>query len=212
MHDGPSQSTSRAASLPRGMSPRFLPDHFPHLDSTTLSSKQSTSFTTSLDIAVEGATPIYTDYHNEPVPHVVGTPQQVSPSINKRAPRKSKTEALAALHTHARSSSLGPDDPGYQESESHFSAAQPPIPVPPTLDLSSVKTCSPRMLPPRPNPRPFDLEDCPTFYPTMEEFKDALAYIRSISDRAVKFGMCKIVPPTEWTMPFVTDTQVSRVR
>lgn len=40
--------------------------------------------------------------------------------------------------------------------------------------------------------------EAPTFYPTIEEFKDPLAYIdkiRSIGERA---GICKIVPPAEW--------------
>lgn len=84
-----------------------------------------------------------------------------------------------------------------------------PIPVSPNLDLSSVKTTSPR-----PNsffkstPRPFGLVDCPEFYPNAEEFKDPMAYIRSISERAKEFGICKIVPPVGWKMPFVTDTEV----
>ena len=58
------------------------------------------------------------------------------------------------------------------------------------------------------DPRPFGLTDCPQFYPTVEEFKDLMAYIESISPKAKDYGICKIVPPQGWKMPFVTDTEV----
>ncbi|KIO30970.1 hypothetical protein M407DRAFT_222112 [Tulasnella calospora MUT 4182] len=61
--------------------------------------------------------------------------------------------------------------------------------------------------PPRTTPRPFDIEDCPAFYPTAEEWKDPMAYVKSISDRAKAYGICKIVPPEGWNMPFVIDTK-----
>ena len=35
-----------------------------------------------------------------------------------------------------------------------------------------------------------------------------MAYIKSISENARTYGMCKIVPPLGWDMPFVTDTEV----
>jgi histone demethylase JARID1 len=35
-----------------------------------------------------------------------------------------------------------------------------------------------------------------------------MAYIRTISDRANAYGICKVVPPVGWKMPFVTDTAV----
>jgi histone demethylase JARID1 len=85
----------------------------------------------------------------------------------------------------------------------------PPISVPPRLELSSVKTTSPRHLPPRTKPRPFGLQECPTFYPSTEEFKDPMGYIRSISNEAKDFGICKVVPPVGWKMPFMTDTEAS---
>jgi len=84
----------------------------------------------------------------------------------------------------------------------------PPIFAPKVLDMHSVKT---RHIPPLASsvtPRPFGLEDCPSFYPTAEEFADPLNYIRSISDRAHQYGICKIIPPENWSMPFVTDTEV----
>ena len=59
--------------------------------------------------------------------------------------------------------------------------------------------------------RPFGLEDCPVFYPTVDEFKDPMAYVRSISTTAQNYGICKIVPPVGWKMPFVTDTEVRQI-
>ncbi len=39
------------------------------------------------------------------------------------------------------------------------------------------------------------LGECPTFYPTEEEFWDPIKYVQSIRPHASKFGLCKIVPP-----------------
>ncbi len=75
----------------------------------------------------------------------------------------------------------------------------PPIPVSPRLDLSTVKSYTPRLLEETPSdPRPFGLTDCPEFYPTVEEFKDPMAYIKSISPKAKDYGICKTVPPQGW--------------
>jgi len=38
--------------------------------------------------------------------------------------------------------------------------------------------------------------ECPVFRPTEEEFsKGALEYIRTIREKAEKYGICKIIPP-----------------
>jgi [histone H3]-trimethyl-L-lysine4 demethylase len=39
-----------------------------------------------------------------------------------------------------------------------------------------------------------------------------MAYVQSISEEGMLYGMCKIVPPEGWKMPFVTDTEVSASR
>ena len=166
------------------------------------SGRQASAFYSCLTIPVEGATPIQ-DQDNKPK-----SSSSQSTSTTKRAPRKSKTDALAAMQMQANSS----DDKGqsaYQvDGVRTFDDPGPPIAVSSTLDMNSVKTTSPRNPPPRKYPRPFGLEDCPTYYPTAEEFKDPLSYIRSISDHARNYGICKVVPPESWKIPFTTDTEV----
>ena len=39
---------------------------------------------------------------------------------------------------------------------------------------------------------------CPTYYPSEEQFKDPIVYIQSIQSEAEQYGMCKIVPPCGW--------------
>jgi histone demethylase JARID1 len=218
MHDIPSPSPPRGTPSRRGRSPRFFSDSPGHADTSpspnALSNKAGTTFTSSLSILVEGATRIETDISRASTTNPTAeVPQSATTSESKRAPRKSKTDALVALHTHARSSSIGREDSTFHDDDDGaYANSRPPIPVSPILDMSSVKTSSPRLLHSRTSPRPFDLEDCLVFYPTIEEFKDPMTYIRSISDRAKMFGLCKIVPPVEWKMSFVTDTEVSTLR
>ena len=65
----------------------------------------------------------------------------------------------------------------------------------------------------RPDHHHFDQEqydfvpppEAPVFTPTMEEFKDAMAYIEKIRPIAEEFGICKIRPPDEWRPPFMVD-------
>eukprot|EP01038_Epipyxis_sp_PR26KG_P007815 gene7815-10617_t len=45
----------------------------------------------------------------------------------------------------------------------------------------------------------------PIFYPTIDEFKDPLKYISKIRPDAEKYGICKIVPPSEWNPPCKID-------
>jgi histone demethylase JARID1 len=81
----------------------------------------------------------------------------------------------------------------------------------PALDRKSVKWSGPRNPKPQAGGRHFGLKECPTFYPTAEEFQDPMEYLRKIGDegRGKEFGMCKVVPPEGWQMPFVLDTEVS---
>lgn len=46
------------------------------------------------------------------------------------------------------------------------------------------------------------LEEAPVFYPTEEEFQNALRYISAIREQAEPYGLCRIVPPPNWQPPF----------
>ncbi|KIO30967.1 hypothetical protein M407DRAFT_222108 [Tulasnella calospora MUT 4182] len=80
------------------------------------------------------------------------------------------------------------------------------------IDSSHVRLPERNVDLPRTTPRPFGVEDCPTFYPTVEEWKDPMAYITSISDRVRPCGICKVVPPEGWKMPFVMDRENFRFK
>ncbi|KAJ3532839.1 hypothetical protein NM688_g7365 [Phlebia brevispora] len=172
--------------------------------SAEFSARPPATFTTCLDILVEGAVPI--EKHDQSPSGSRKDGSLLSTSESKRAPRKSKTEAMAALNAHNN------------DQEEHEAGIRvklrdgPPIRVSPVLDMSSVKTPSPLNRPSKPKERPFGLTDCPTFRPTAEQFKDPMAYIKSISENARSYGMCKIIPPTGWSMPFVTDTETFRFK
>lgn len=86
-----------------------------------------------------------------------------------------------------------------------------PIHVAEKLDMNTVRTSVPRGLQPAKEKRPFGIDDAPAFYPTAEEFVDPMGYLRSIRPKAEKYGICKIIPPETWKMPFVTNTEVRLV-
>ncbi|KAG8303400.1 Jumonji and AT-rich interaction domain containing 2, variant 2 [Homalodisca vitripennis] len=45
---------------------------------------------------------------------------------------------------------------------------------------------------------PAKLVEAPTFYPTEKEFEDPLEYIDSITHEAEKYGLCRVVPPSNF--------------
>ncbi|KIX09663.1 uncharacterized protein Z518_00744 [Rhinocladiella mackenziei CBS 650.93] len=55
--------------------------------------------------------------------------------------------------------------------------------------------------------RPHGLTEAPTYRPTEAEFRDPMEYIRSISEEASKYGICKIIPPDNWNPDFAIDTE-----
>lgn len=44
--------------------------------------------------------------------------------------------------------------------------------------------------------------EAPCFYPSEEELQDPLKYIESIMPQAEKFGICRIVPPSNFKVIF----------
>ena len=88
---------------------------------------------------------------------------------------------------------------------------QAPV-VNPPFDINSVRTTAPRHAPSRSGSRLFGLQECPVYYPTLEQWKDCMGYIDSIAPEAKAFGICKIVPPEGWRMPFVLETDKFRFK
>lgn len=133
-----------------------------------------------------------------------------------RAQRKSKMDAMAALTARSVSPSSEAAKGAAAAARGASSSAAKPAPTPkppaqpelPELDFSDIKMPKRSVDPPRTAPRPFGLEDCPAFYPTAEEWKDPMKYVKSIADKARQYGICKVIPPEGWNMPFVTDTRV----
>lgn len=180
--------------------------HFSYV-SDNADDKQAATFTSSLSIAVEGTIPI--DKPGEDKPAAQASAHAHAAEV-KRTPRKSKTEALVAL---ARAGSLSDDEerpPVVEITKSQPVLNAAPIPVSLALDMQKVRTTAPRNAPSRSKTRMFELEDCPIYHPSIEEFKDPLKYIQSIHSKAQSYGIIKIVPPEGWKMPFVTDTEVSQ--
>ena len=206
MHGTPSTGTPRGTPSGRGRSPR-TPGHSSHSPTNSGVAQgtmaPTTSFFSCLSIPVEGAIPIDDDTSGKtPVEMPLATE-------SKRAPRKSKMDAMAAMSASARSRSVDLDEMAANGPLAEKYYNRPPIPISPTLDLNSVKTAGQGVPAPtaHPTPRPFGLQDCPEYHPTAEQFQDPMAYIQSIAEEAKQFGICKVVPPPDWKMPFVTDTE-----
>ncbi|GAA0166326.1 histone modifying enzyme [Lithospermum erythrorhizon] len=45
------------------------------------------------------------------------------------------------------------------------------------------------------------IPECPVYYPTNKDFEDPLVYLQKISPEASKYGICKIVPPVNASVP-----------
>jgi hypothetical protein len=76
-------------------------------------------------------------------------------------------------------------------------------------DFDMFKENSPRY-PKLRETRLFGLKECPTLYPTEEEFADPMSYIKKIGEtgRGKEFGIVKVVPPEGWRMPLEIDYKV----
>jgi histone demethylase JARID1 len=78
--------------------------------------------------------------------------------------------------------------------------------------VEALKTTSPRYPKTRSGTRLFGLKECPTLYPTEDEFEDPMAYIKKIGEAegGREFGMVKVVPPVGWAMPLTIDQVITR--
>ncbi|KAJ3931969.1 MAG: jumonji superfamily protein [Lentinula lateritia] len=216
MHSNSAANSPRGTPSRRGKSPKSSTTPSPAQSSSVsfhpeAANNSTSSFFSCISIPVEGAVPIANVSSQEKLP--TADLETTPSSESKRAPRKSKTFALAALNSHVRDDLVDVDETTTLSALEEKYRQSAPIPVTPTLDLSTVKTTSPRHFShPQTIQRPFGLQDCPEYFPSAEEFQDPMAYIKSISAEAKEFGICKIVPPEGWKMPFVTDTERFRFK
>jgi [histone H3]-trimethyl-L-lysine4 demethylase len=85
----------------------------------------------------------------------------------------------------------------------------------PSIPIDELRTKSPFPRTSKPLPRPFgqqrifNLEEGPTYYPTVEEFQKPMEYIEKVVREGAKdYGIFKVVPPDGWQLPFTMDTEV----
>ena len=46
------------------------------------------------------------------------------------------------------------------------------------------------------------VKDAPEYRPTVEEWKDPMAYVEKIRPEVENFGIAKIIPPAGWAPPY----------
>lgn len=78
------------------------------------------------------------------------------------------------------------------------------------LDMSTVeRRGQPNMRQERPKrERIFGIPEAPTYYPTDDEFRDPMEYMRKIAPDGRRYGIVKIVPPEGWNPTFAINTEV----
>ncbi|GAA5968292.1 hypothetical protein JCM11641_003799 [Rhodosporidiobolus odoratus] len=141
--------------------------------------------------------------------------------MSSRAHKSSTSAPVNSKSTSDANASSPPPPPSKPEVEVESLGASPSknpirkslkLPRAPPLDFSTLRMNAPREPPRREKPRMFELEEAPTFYPTVEEFSDPMEYIEKIAPEGKQYGICKIVPPEGWRPPFAIPTETFRFK
>lgn len=56
-----------------------------------------------------------------------------------------------------------------------------------------------------------EVPEAPTYYPSEEDWKTPLEYIKKIRLEAQEYGICKIVPPAAWNPPNMLDYSCPKI-
>ena len=133
------------------------------------------------------------------------TPSRPSPSAAAVAPGTASANPKANTPISAPGTLHGPPSGNNHAIPLSARRAEP-------LDLSTVER---RGQPNAPVERPkkdrvFGIPEAPTYYPTHEEFRDPMEYMRKIAPEGSKYGIVKVVPPEGWNPTFAINTEVGR--
>ena len=173
------------------------------------------------------AKPVFTSSLNFPESRPMPLFGEQEPIELSRGQRRSKVEAISRLDKAGTPVSLtasGPTATSFLPAGTRQGSAAPSGPSPsrnplhrplvnnPPFDIHTVRTNAPRHVTSRGGSRLFGLEECPVFYPTSEEFADPMAFIDSIGPSAKPHGMCKVIPPEGWRMPFSLEMETFRFK
>ncbi|KZO98092.1 hypothetical protein CALVIDRAFT_562482 [Calocera viscosa TUFC12733] len=169
----------------------------------------------SLEINVEHYGAFPRKQHPDP-PSAAQVSQDPTPVPSRGRPsRKAKLDALMAINARSESPEiLAQQAPARGmvsvNAPSVAFSKRPESIQAPKLNMATIKQAS------TPKPKSnggggiFGLDECPTFRPSEAEFRDPMRYISSIAPIGKQYGICKIIPPETWHMPFVTDTESFR--
>lgn len=142
--------------------------------------------------------------------------EEAGVSSSGRRKRAAKASAMSALSASARNDDVEPPKEVQQPtvpSNMPLPSKNPArrvLPRAPPLDFSQIRTSAPAHVPSRNRARLFNLEHCPIYYPTVDEFAQPMEYIERVAKESKdgQYGICKVVPPEGWKPPFALDTEV----
>lgn len=200
---------TRSSTLPNGSSHQPSPFEQQHEPPSPVLPKSET----------KKRKPIFVSCVNFPESRPAPPPNVKDSGDLQRSQRKSKVEAINKLDRAgtptavaagpAATSFVPPPPPPAGPSVLRNPLKRARV-VNPPFDLETVRTKAPSDPGPSTESRAFGLPTCPTYHPTVEQFRDPMAYVESIAPEAKRYGICKIVPPEGWQMPFALETDKFR--